>query len=200
MARIPSVQTEPKGLAYDPDFLSRQEHDTLVGICGSLDFGEVQMHGQVAKREVRHFGYMYGYESWSLEPTDPLPEELGWLQERAAGLAGLTAADLREVLVTRYPPGAGIGWHRDAPMFGSKVIGVSLLSPSRMRFQRKVSGVRHVYDLVLDPGSAYVLAGEVRWAWQHSIPAVKELRYSITFRTVRESFARGRRAIAREER
>ena len=191
MARTPSLATEPKGLVYQPEFLSADEQAALERFAESLDYGQVHMHGQAAKREVRHFGYLYGYESWSLEPTDPAPEEIHWVRERCASLAGLSPEDLDEVLATRYPPGAGIGWHCDAPMFGPKVIGVSLASASRMRFQRKKAGVRHVYEVVLAPGSAYVLADEVRWMWQHTIPPVQSLRYSITFRSVREKFRRG---------
>jgi alkylated DNA repair dioxygenase AlkB len=143
------------------------------------------MRGQTARRTVRHFGLGYGYESRVLTPTDPLPDELEWLRERAAGLAGVPEDELAETLVTRYPPAAGIGWHRDAPMFG-KVVGVSLGTPSRMRFQRRAGDVRRVWELLLEPRSAYVLSGSARWAWQHSIPAVPELRYSVTFRTLRD--------------
>jgi alkylated DNA repair dioxygenase AlkB len=87
-------------------------------------------------------------------------------------------------MVTEYSPGAGIGWHRDAPQFDT-VIGISLVAACRMRFQRGAGATRQTRAAVLDPRSAYVLAGEVRWQWQHCIPAVKALRYSITFRTLR---------------
>lgn len=93
--------------------------------------------------------------------------------------------DLAQVLVTRYPAGAGIGWHRDAPMFGSRIAGVSLRAPCRMRFQRTLRGERSVAAVRLAPRSAYVLSGKARWSWQHSIPATKDLRYSVTFRTLR---------------
>ncbi len=89
------------------------------------------------------------------------------------------------VLIARHEPGAGIGWHRDAPMFGSRIAGVSLLSPCRMRFQRTVKGERETAAIELAPRSAYVLGGKARWSWQHSIPATKALRYSITFRTLK---------------
>jgi alkylated DNA repair dioxygenase AlkB len=91
---------------------------------------------------------------------------------------------LAQILVTRYPPGAPIGWHRDAPMFGL-VVGVSLGSASRMRFQRGKGEERRTWELELAPRSAYVLAGQARWTWQHSVPPVKKLRYSVTFRTLR---------------
>src|SRR3954449_12809712 len=98
------------------------------------------MHGQAARRTVRLFGFDYDYEGGELVPTDPLPEPLEWLRERAAGLIERDPADLVQILVSRYPESAGIGWPRHAPMFGSSIVGVSLLGTSRMRFQRKVKG------------------------------------------------------------
>jgi alkylated DNA repair protein (DNA oxidative demethylase) len=90
-----------------------------------------------------------------------------------------------EALVQRYPEGAQIGWHRDAPAFGT-VVGVSLLAPARMRFRRDVDGIRRTFELVLEQRSGYVLAGPARTAWQHHVPPTKSLRYSITFRTLRK--------------
>jgi alkylated DNA repair dioxygenase AlkB len=145
------------------------------------------MHGRAAKRVVRHFGLDYDYQSRDVVPSDPWPAALEWLRERCAELAERRPEELAQVLVTRYPPGAGIGWHRDAPMFGSRIAGVSLLAPCRMRFQRTVKGERETAAIELAPRSAYVLSGKARWSWQHSIPATKALRYSITFRTLRRS-------------
>ncbi len=100
--------------------------------------------------------------------------------------------DLAEALLQRYPPGAGIGWHRDAPMFGT-VVGVSLGASCTLRFQRGKGDERRVFGLELEPRSAYVLTGAARWRWQHSIPPTKNLRYSVTFRTVKEARAVVRR-------
>lgn len=180
------MPTRPEGLVYEPAFLTGEEHGELVRLVSAMRFGEVVIRGQAAKRQVVHLGFLYGYESWELKPGPSIPPELQWLRHRCGELAQIPGERFDEALVSRYPPGAGIGWHRDAPMFGSKVVGVSLLASSIMRFQRKVGGVRYTHDLELEPCSAYVLADQVRWAWQHSIPAVKSLRYSITFRTVKD--------------
>ena len=142
------------------------------------------MHGQVARRTVLHFGYRYDYEGWKVVPTEPLPASLEWLRERAAALVGVATDDFAETLVTRYPPGAGIGWHRDAPLFGPQVVGVSLLSPCSLRFQRGKGDTRRVFALELAPRSVYVLSGPARSSWQHSITTTKSLRYSVTFRTL----------------
>jgi alkylated DNA repair protein (DNA oxidative demethylase) len=150
----------------------------------TFEFSEVRMRGQVAKRTVLHFGLRYDYEAWRLTPAAPLPESLRWLRDRSASFVAVEADLFVETLVSRYPPGAGIGWHRDAPMFGPKVVGVSLLSPCSMRFQRRRAGGRESYALELAPRSAYALTGAARWSWQHSIRATPGLRYSVTFRTL----------------
>ncbi len=186
MARAAAIVEEPEGLAYQPEFVTEEEERGLVALLEGIEFREFTMRGQTARRTVRHFGYDYDYESYGkIAPAEPLPSPLVWLRDRCAEFAELEPEELAQTLVSRYPPGAGIGWHRDAPMFGPKVVGVSLLSACRMRFQRKTRGVRRVYDLELAPRSAYVLAGKARSAWQHSIPATKSLRYSITFRMVK---------------
>ena len=175
----------PSGLVYRPDLISEAEERQVLGVLEGMEFHTVTMHGRTARRTVRHFGLDYGYESWKLVPTDPLPGELAWLGDRAASMAGLDPGEFAQILVSRYPPGSTIGWHRDAPMFGPKVAGISLASACRMRFQRGKGPARQVGELILAPRSGYVLAGAARYAWQHSIPPTRALRYSITFRTLR---------------
>ena len=186
MSRAATVSERPDGLEFRPDFVTEDEERQLLALIENIDFRELTMRGQTARRTVKHFGYDYDYESYgTLVPAEPLPLALVWLRDRCAAFAELAPEELVQTLVSRYPPGAPIGWHRDAPMFGAKVVGVSLLASSRMRFQRQVSGERRLYEVELPPRSAYVLAGAARSAWQHSIPPVKNLRYSITFRTLR---------------
>jgi DNA oxidative demethylase len=175
----------PEGLLYREDFISAKEEAQFLSDLDALEFREVVMHGQAARRTVRMFGLDYDYEHGDLVPADPLPTSMSWLRDRCAEWMERDPADLVQILVSRYPAGAGIGWHRDAPMFGSKIAGVSLLAPCRMRFQRTVQGTRSVAELVLAPRSAYLLSGKARWSWQHSIPATKALRYSLTFRTLK---------------
>ena len=175
----------PEGLEYVEEFLTADEEGALLGELEGLEFRTVEMRGQTARRTVRHFGLDYDYESGELVPAAPLPASMEWLRDRCAGLMERDPADLVQILVSRYPPGAGIGWHRDAPMFGSRIAGVSLRAPCRMRFQHTVRGVRSTAALELAPRSAYLLSGTARWSWQHSIPAARALRYSITFRTLK---------------
>jgi alkylated DNA repair dioxygenase AlkB len=174
----------PAGFLYRPDLLNASEEADLVAHVRAFDYAAIEMRGQVARRRTVHFGWVYGYESWRIAPGPPIPDVLLPLRARAAALAAVAADALVEVLVTEYPPGAGIGWHRDAPQFGP-VVGVSLLGACRLRFQRGTGAARQTRAAVLEPRSAYVLAGEARWHWQHSIPPLAAPRYSITFRTLR---------------
>jgi alkylated DNA repair protein (DNA oxidative demethylase) len=182
-----SPSSLPQGFRYHLDWITVEEEHSLRQEIERLDFSDVRMHGVVAKRKVVHFGWDYGYDSWTISPTHPIPEWLLPLRARAADAIGVREEAIQEVLVTRYEPGAGIGWHRDAPMFGPRVLGVSLVGSCRMRFQRTVNGKRQTAEAVLSPRSLYVLTGAARFSWQHAIPPGKELRYSITFRTLKDT-------------
>ena len=174
----------PAGFLYHPDVLSQREELALLDHVRAIGFSPVEMRGQVARRRTAHFGWVYGYASWQITPGPPLPDFLLVLRERVARLIAVEPDALAEALVTEYPTGAGIGWHRDAPQFGA-VVGVSLLSACRMRFQRGRGTARETRAAVLEPRSAYVLTEEARQQWQHSIPPMRAARYSVTFRTLR---------------
>jgi DNA oxidative demethylase len=151
----------------------------------SYAFHEVRMRGHVARRTVIHFGWDYDYDGWKIHPATPPSPRLRELADRCAAFAGIAPESLEQFLVARYPPGATIGWHRDAPMFGSPVIGVSLAAPCTMKFRRAQGEGFEVFAKTLEPRSMYVLDGAARTQWQHSIPPAKELRYSISMRTLR---------------
>jgi DNA oxidative demethylase len=184
MPRAKQAAHPPEGLVHVPELLDVEQHDAALAGLEALQMHEVRMRGQVARRTVHHFGWHYDYETHALAPAPPLPGFLSPLRARAAAMAGMDEGRLEQVLVTRYPPGSAIGWHRDSPMFGT-VVGVSLASACRMRFQRGSGSEREVYEIALEPRSGYVLAGDARNRWQHSIPAVKQVRWSVTFRTLR---------------
>jgi alkylated DNA repair protein (DNA oxidative demethylase) len=178
----------PAGFAYHPEFVTPAEEADLLAAIQGLPFGDVRMHGVVARRRVVQFGWRYGFDARQLTAGEPVPPFLRPFQARAAALIEKDPDELSEALVTEYRPGATMGWHRDAPPFGV-IVGISLAAPCTFRFRRGEG--RHVerFAQTLAPRSAYVLGGEARHAWQHSIPAVRELRYSITFRTLRQSRA-----------
>jgi alkylated DNA repair protein (DNA oxidative demethylase) len=184
MPRSPSE--EPEGLVLRQELLTSEEESQLCERLRELRFDPIVMHGQPARRTARHYGLGYDYASRTPQPGEPIPDWVAPVRRRAAELAGEEPEALVEVLVQRYPPGATIGWHRDAPAFET-VVGVSLGAPCRLRFQRGKRDERRTWEVTLEPRSGYVLAGAARWSWQHSIPAAEQLRYSITFRTLRRS-------------
>jgi alkylated DNA repair dioxygenase AlkB len=190
------MDRNPEGFRYLPEFLSSDEERALLEHVAAAPYREIRMRGQIARRRTAHYGWDYGYESWQVTPTTPIPDWLLPVRERAAALVPLDPAAFEEVLLTEYPPGSGIGWHRDALMFGDAVVGVSLGGACRMRFRRE----DETAVIELAPRSAYVLAGAARKLWQHSIPAVKELRYSITFRTLRSETRSARAGTPRSSR
>jgi alkylated DNA repair protein (DNA oxidative demethylase) len=132
---------------------------------------------------VAQFRLHYSFESFRLTPAPPLPPQFDSIRRRAAEFAGVSADDFAETFVTEYPPGAGIGWHRDAPAFDI-VVGISIAGSCRMRFQRGVGADRVASAVILPRRSLHLLTGAARFKWQHTIPPVRELRYSITFRTL----------------
>jgi alkylated DNA repair dioxygenase AlkB len=149
------------------------------------------MRGVAAKRRTAHFGRSYEFETFKLGPAPPIPEFLLPFRERAADLTSHRPDEFVEALISEYPPGAAIGWHRDAPPFGV-IIGISLLTACTMRFRpwppKTWPGQGKLpkpLARLLEGRSAYVLDGKARTSWQHHIPAIRALRYSITFRTLR---------------
>ena len=151
----------------------------------ALPFEEFQFHGFVGKRRVVSFGWRYDVSGGGLSMTDDMPVFLLAARQRAASFAGMAPSDLQQVLVTEYRPGAAIGWHKDRSVFGD-VVGISLLGPCTFRFRRKKGAGWDRVNIKVEPRSIYLLRGPSRSEWEHSIPAVDALRYSLTFRNVLE--------------
>jgi alkylated DNA repair dioxygenase AlkB len=172
----------PAGFRYQPDLLSRLEEQEFLHNLANLPFREFEFHGYLGKRRVVSFGWQYDFNTEKLRATDDMPPFLLPLRDSAARFAGLDAADLQHVLLTEYAPGAGIGWHKDKAVFGD-VVGISLVSPCIFRFRRKDGSKWQRSSVKAQPRSAYLLHGPSRTEWEHSIPPVDSLRYSVTFRT-----------------
>jgi alkylated DNA repair dioxygenase AlkB len=171
----------PSGMVYRPDFVSAQEERALAAWLASLPFKPFLFQGFEGRRQVVSFGWQYDFSRSHLLKADDAPAELLPLRTRAAALAGHAPEDLQQVLINKYEPGAPIGWHRDRPVF-AEVVGVSLLAPCTFRLRRRTAQGFERMSLTLAPRSAYLLSGPSRTEWEHSIPPVAELRYSITFR------------------
>lgn len=175
----------PEGLAYRPELIAPDAEAALAAIMAELPFAPFQFHGFEGNRRTLSYGWHYAFDGSGLHEAAPIPDWLQPVRSQAAAFAGLPASALEHVLLIEYAPGAGIGWHRDRPAFGD-VMGVSLLAPARLRFRRKATAGWERHNLVAEPRSAYLLRGPARGEWEHSIPPMEELRYSITFRTLRE--------------
>ncbi|HEV7641240.1 MAG TPA: alpha-ketoglutarate-dependent dioxygenase AlkB [Gaiellaceae bacterium] len=175
----------PDGLVYHPELLTAEEERALLDEIEQLDFQEIVMKGVVARRTAVRYGLGYDYDRRvPTEGAAPIPEWLVPVRDRAAGLADVGGDELVQALVQRYPEGAPIGWHRDSPAY-ELVAGISLLAPARLRLRRGSGEERVQWEVPLEPRSGYVLAGPARWTWEHHVPPAKNLRYSITFRSLR---------------
>jgi len=176
----------PQGFRYRDDVLSPDQESALITSLERLPFREFEFRGFLGKRRTVSFGCHYDFNVRKLQKAEEIPTFLLALCQTAAEFASLTEDRLQHVLVTEYAPGAAIGWHRDRPEF-EDVIGISLATPCLFRFRRKQGTRWERASIELQPRSAYLLRGSARWDWQHSIPPVDKLRYSITFRSLRES-------------
>lgn len=176
----------PRGLRYQPDFITAVEEQALAFALGQLPLKPFEFHGYLGNRRVASFGLRYDYARQGVESADAPPPFLDSLRRKAAQFAGHVPEDFRQIGINEYRPGAGIGWHRDKPQFGD-VVGVSLLSPVRMRFRRSNGKGWERASQILEPRSIYILSDEARELWEHSIPPVESLRYSLTFRTLAPS-------------
>jgi alkylated DNA repair dioxygenase AlkB len=180
----PSVPEMPEGFRYVESLISPAEENALLRQIEALPFRDFEFHGYTGKRRVVSFGWQYDFAAEQIRQADDIPDFLLAIRPRAAALARLETPALHQVLVTEYGAGAGIGWHRDKAVFGT-VVGISLLASCVFRLRRRSGDTWSRVKLTAEPRSGYVLDGPARWVWEHSIPPVESLRYSITFRHLR---------------
>ncbi|MEG3087632.1 alpha-ketoglutarate-dependent dioxygenase AlkB [Sphingomonas sp. PB4P5] len=173
----------PAGLSCADDVLSESEESALLAQFATVAVTPFKFQGWLGKRETASFGWRYDFEDASFGPTEAIPDYLLPLRARAAAFADVPEDDLVQAMVTRYDPGAGIGWHRDRPVF-DHVIGISLANAATLRLRRRTPDGFERAHLPLPRRSIYRLSGAVRHAWEHSIAAMDVPRWSITFRTL----------------
>jgi alkylated DNA repair dioxygenase AlkB len=176
----------PEGFRYRRDLMTPDEEREFVERFAELPFVAFEFREYVGKRRIVSYGSKYDFSQERLQSAEDMPSFLLPLRDRAAAFAELDPAGLQQVLVTEYAAGAAIGWHRDKSVF-EEVIGVSFLSPCVFRFRQETGSSWKRASLTLEPRSVYLLAGLSRTEWQHSIPAVSSLRYSVTFRRMRSN-------------
>ncbi|RKE54006.1 MULTISPECIES: alpha-ketoglutarate-dependent dioxygenase AlkB [unclassified Sphingomonas] len=180
------------GLEYRDALLSRDEEEALIARIDEQDLAPFQFQGWLGKRLTRSFGWHYDFDTSRFGETDPLPDWLLPIRRSAAAFAKLPEEALVQALLIRYDPGAGIGWHRDRPVF-EHVVGISLGVPATMRFRRRKAGGFDRAAVPLAPRSVYHLSGEARHDWEHSIAEMEVTRWSITFRSFTASARQDRR-------
>jgi alkylated DNA repair dioxygenase AlkB len=173
----------PEGMRYTRELILAEEEQALVGQLGALPFKEFEFHGFLGKRRVVSFGWRYDFNGSGLQKASDMPEFLLPVRDRAARFAGVEPSALEHALLIEYAPGARIGWHKDRPIFAD-VIGISLQSPCTFRLRRKRGSSWERRTITVEPRSAYLLRGPSRTEWEHSIPPLATLRYSITFRSM----------------
>jgi alkylated DNA repair dioxygenase AlkB len=171
------------GLTQAEGIVTGNEERALIASIDVTKLSPFRFHGWLGKRMTASFGWNYDFERQRFAPTEPIPDWLFELRERAARFAHLKPDDLVQALLIRYDPGAGIGWHRDRPVF-EHVVGISLGAPATMRFRRRSAGGFDRASAELTPRSIYHLSGEARHDWEHSIAEMNVTRWSTTFRSL----------------
>jgi len=172
------------GLAYREDAVTPAEAAGLVAHIDAAQLTPFQFQQWEGKRLTRSFGWTYDFQTGRFARGEPIPAWLAPLRARAAQFAGVEPETLEQALLIAYGPGAGIGWHKDRPVF-EHVVGLSLGAAATMRFRRRGANRFERANVALAPRSIYHLAGEAREEWEHSIAAINEPRWSITFRSLR---------------
>lgn len=183
----------PSGLIYQSEFMSRQDEAALIAHIQSLPFAQSRYKQYTARRRTVNFGYSYDFSANRTHRAPQPPAFLEELKQRVSQWAGIPASMFVQVLASEYQPDVPLGWHRDVPDF-EVVVGVSLASTARLRFRPypwSVERKKEAFTLDVEPRSIYMLRDQARWGWQHSVPPVKQLRYSITFRTARDRSSSG---------
>jgi alkylated DNA repair dioxygenase AlkB len=182
------TRLEPRGFRYREEIVTAEEEAALAASLGELNLKPFEFHGHLGNRRVVSFGLKYDYGSRAVERASAMPAFLDDLLARVAEFTGFEPDAFQQVGVNEYRPGAGIGWHKDKPQFAI-VVGVSLLAPATMRFRKADGSGWNRISHQVNSRSIYLLSGEARTEWEHSIPPLTELRYSVTFRTLAEASA-----------
>lgn len=170
----------PEGFSYYDPFLTSDEHASVLGAISALRFSHDTFRGQQLKRSYAQFGYAYASTGRKLAPAAPFPRFITDLVARAQSRCP-TNTGFNQCIITHYPPSAGIGWHTDAPVFGEVIIAISILGSARLQFRKHSAPTA---ELVVAPGTLYVMTGPARFEYQHQIVPVKTQRYSLTLRHV----------------
>jgi alkylated DNA repair dioxygenase AlkB len=198
LALFPEPSAGPAGLRYQPEFVSETVESELILRISELSLQPFQFGAFEGKRRVASFGFRYDYTLKRIQGADPIPAWLTSIARSVETFGNLPAGSVRQILCTEYDVGVGIGWHRDKPHF-DKIFGLSLGASCKFRFRRTAGDKWQRFTLTAEPRSLYMMSGDSRQVWEHSIPAVERRRYSITFRTMRDEAAKSQPRARRGE-
>ena len=180
----------PDGFIYRQNFISEAEEQALIREIQSVQLASFQYYQFTGKRRLASFGWQYEFGKNEITRAPDMPAFLLPLRTRAGKLFDIDPNSFSQSSIIEYSIGSPIGWHRDIAHFGV-VVGISLGAACRMRFRKyhriraKNSKRDEILSIELQPRSIYLMSGASRELWQHSIPPVKDLRYSIMMRTLR---------------
>lgn len=185
---FPELEAYPSGFYYTEDFISEAEEQLLLNVVASLELQTFVFRGYEARRRVASFGYDYHFNDRTISPGKTIPPEFDFLIQKTAAHLGLPSSMFAEVLVTDYPPGSVINWHRDAPPF-DLIAGISLLSDCKFKlrpYKKELQKRNAIKTIAVKNRSLYCMRGEARDQWEHSIDKTSTTRFSITLRTLRK--------------
>ena len=176
----------PECFTYQDSFLTKEEETNLLDEVRKLDLHNMIFQGYTANRKVASFGFDYSFDKRQLSKGKDIPEAFHNLIGKVAHHLSMDPSNFQELLVTEYPVGSVINWHRDAPPF-QLIAGISLLSDCIFRlrpYDKAKQGRASIISFPVSRRSLYIIDGPARSEWEHSIRPVKEVRYSITLRTL----------------
>lgn len=182
-APAPVGLSRPEGFDDWHDVITPADELHVLHRLKELTFKPYEFRGYFGNRRVAAFGYRYDQDRRTVERTEPMPDFLRALRDQVIAATGLESEAFVQALINEYAPGAGIGWHRDRPSWGA-IVGLSLVSPCTLRLRRLAGATWERASAYQAPRSAYLLSGQARSLWEHSITPMTALRYSVTFRTL----------------
>lgn len=182
---FPAAPRLPAGFVQRDQLFSPAEEQSFIRAFAALPFKPFEFHGYLGNRRVVSYGFRYDYAGRALREAEAMPDFLYPLRAIASRFSGIPQEALQQALVTEYAPGAGIGWHKDKPMF-EKVVALSFAAPCVLRLRRARDKGWERASAEIAPRSGYLLSGVAREEWQHSITPMDRLRYSVTFRSFRD--------------
>jgi alkylated DNA repair dioxygenase AlkB len=183
---FPLEDVYPPGFSYYPDFLAHDEETTFIEAIKKVELHNLVFQGFEAKRRTASFGYDYNFDRRSITKGKLIPPDFIPLVEKVANKLLIEPEKFAELLLTEYPIDSVINWHRDAPPFDI-IAGISLNADCTFRLRPHDKAKHSRSSIISFPvhrRSFYVIKDEARSSWQHSISPVKQLRYSITLRTL----------------